>query len=121
MKHLIIIILALVVFECQAQKKKSKIKTIPIYSVSNSERYLTSDSAFSAYRFAKGYNNTNTLKPSTHTWHGSPYFTPFSELSGSYRPAMTVTNPDSAGTIKVYINLKRIKWTSDSTFVIETK
>lgn len=39
----------------------------------------------------------------------------------SFKPAMTVSSPNSLGVIKVYIDRKQITWTSDSTFIIRSK
>jgi hypothetical protein len=36
------------------------------------------------------------------------------------KPAMTISHPDSNGVIKVWIDRKRVTWTSDSTFTLQS-
>lgn len=97
MKIIIIILLSFIVSESSAQKKEKELPN----AVSVSDYVRTE---YKRLVSGKHYDTTSLLK-----------------IKGSYSPAMTIMNPDSSGTIKVYINRKKIKWTSDSTFVIERK
>lgn len=58
----------------------------------------------------------SVITAKSYTWTGKPPMTLLTYAATA--TAMTISHPDSSGKISVYINRKRIKWTSDSTFTI---
>ena len=107
MKTLTIILACLLSSSVMAQTKE--VKLLP----SIDTRFIPADSSYYLKDWTTGNGAVNTFiglkKPLTYTWMTEA------------KKAMEVTEKDSLGNIKVWIDPKRITWTSDSTFVIKTR